>query len=60
VLRIRDVYPGYLIPDPTPATKEKGENFFVLPFLVATNITKFKIIKFELIKKKFLTIDEEL
>jgi hypothetical protein len=37
---------GYRIPDPEPtiATKEEGENFFVLPFFVATNITKLKII----------------
>jgi hypothetical protein len=43
VLRILDVYlrsrilivihPGSWIPDPTTATKEKGEKFVVLPFL---------------------------
>jgi hypothetical protein len=31
------------IPDPKPATKERGEKkFIVLPFFVATNITKLK------------------
>jgi hypothetical protein len=52
VLRIRDVYPGSQIPDPDcpsrisdpgskSETKEKGEKkFVVLPFLVATNLTK--------------------
>jgi hypothetical protein len=41
--------PGCLsrIPDPTTAPKEEGENnFFDLPFFVATNIIKFKIILF--------------
>jgi hypothetical protein len=34
-----------LIPDPNPATKEKDEeNLVFLPFFVATNITKLKII----------------
>jgi hypothetical protein len=33
------------IPDPKTATKERGEkNFFAIPFYVATNFTKFKII----------------
>jgi hypothetical protein len=33
------------IPDPKTATKERGENFvFVIPFNVATNVTKLKII----------------
>jgi hypothetical protein len=54
LLRIRDVYPGSRIlifihpgsriPDPKTATKEKGEKeFVVLPFFVATNITKLRI-----------------
>jgi len=33
--------PGSWIPDPTTATKEKGKKFVVLPFFVATNISKF-------------------
>jgi hypothetical protein len=41
-----DFYP-YRIPDPTTATKEEGENVFVvIPFLGATNFTKMKIILF--------------
>ncbi len=55
VLRIRDVYPGswFLpipdpgsrIPDPKTATKERGDKkFVVIPFYVATNFTKLKII----------------
>ncbi len=50
VLRIRDVYPGSWfffipnpgsrIPDPTTATKEKGEKLFSTFFFVATNIIK--------------------
>jgi hypothetical protein len=55
VLRIRDIYPGSQIqifthpgsgiPDPKTATKERGEKkFVVLPFYVATNFTKLKII----------------
>jgi hypothetical protein len=54
-LRFRISDPGSQIPDPgvldleswipyPTATKEEGENFVVLPFSVATNITKFKII----------------
>jgi hypothetical protein len=35
------------IPDPKTATKERGENkFVVIPFFVVTNFTKFKIILF--------------
>jgi hypothetical protein len=40
-----DFYPSR-IPDPKTATKEKGEKIVVLPFLVATNITKLKPILF--------------
>jgi hypothetical protein len=40
-----DFYPSR-IPDPKAATKEKGEKFVVLPFFVATNITKVKLILF--------------
>jgi hypothetical protein len=41
--RIPDL--GSQIPDPKTATKERGEkNFFVIPFYVATNFTKLKII----------------
>jgi hypothetical protein len=37
--------PRSQIPDPKTATKERGEkNFVVLPFFVATKITKLKII----------------
>jgi hypothetical protein len=51
VLRIRDVYPGFLIPDPKTATKERGEkHFVVITFYVATNFTKLQII--EVLKKK--------
>jgi hypothetical protein len=43
VLRIRD--PGSRIPDPKTAANERGEKkFFVIPFYVATNFTKLKII----------------
>ncbi len=39
--------PGSRIPDPKTATKEKGEKrLVVLPFFVAANITKLKIILF--------------
>jgi hypothetical protein len=39
-----DFYPSR-IPDPKTATKERGEKkFFVIPFYVATNFTKLKII----------------
>ncbi len=63
MLRIRDVYPGspdpdfypFLpIPDPTTATTEKGEHFFVvLISLVATSITQLKIILFALEEQIF-------
>jgi hypothetical protein len=57
VLRIRDVYPGswFLpipdpgsrIPDPKTAIKERGEKkLVVIPFFVAINFTKLKIILF--------------
>jgi hypothetical protein len=53
VLRIRNVYrilnfihPGYRIPDPTTAIKEKGGKILVLPLFVASNITKLKLILF--------------
>jgi hypothetical protein len=47
MLRIRDVYPGPRIPDPKTSTKERGEKIFVvIPFFVATNFTKLKIILF--------------
>jgi hypothetical protein len=39
--------PGSRIPDAKTSTKERGENKFVLiPFFVATNFTKLKIILF--------------
>jgi hypothetical protein len=52
VWRIRDVYLGsdpdfypFRIPDPKTATKERGEKkIFVIPFNVATNFTKLKVI----------------
>jgi hypothetical protein len=51
VLRIRDVYPGSLISHPgsNNGNKRGGEKKFVVPpvpvpFLVATNISKLKII----------------
>jgi hypothetical protein len=38
-------HPGSRIPDPKTATKERGEKkFLVIPFYVATNFTKLKII----------------
>jgi hypothetical protein len=40
------------IRDPKPATKERGKKFVVIPFFVATNITKLKIILFSKDKKK--------
>jgi hypothetical protein len=51
---------GMFIPDPDfypsriPATKERGEQeFVVIPFYVATNLTKLKIIfGFEKLRKK--------
>jgi hypothetical protein len=56
-MRIRDVYPGFRIliithpgpriPDPKTTTKERGEKKIVaIPFFVATNFTKLKIILF--------------
>jgi hypothetical protein len=63
VLRIRGVYPGSRIPDPDvcpsripdpkTAIKQKGEKNFVLPFLVATNITKLKTILLLSRRRKF-------
>jgi hypothetical protein len=49
VLRIQDIYPGSFdpsrIPDPKIATKERGgKKFVVIPFLVATDFIKLKII----------------
>jgi hypothetical protein len=38
-----DFYPSR-IPDPKIATKEKGEKKFVIPFYIATNFTKLKLI----------------
>jgi hypothetical protein len=39
--------PGSRIPDPKTATKERCEKkFVVIPFFVATNLTKYKIILF--------------
>ncbi len=54
VLRIRDVYPGsriliFVHPGSGPKIRNKREGwkkFVVLPFFVATNITKLKIILF--------------
>ncbi len=44
----------FRIPDPKTATKERDEKkIFVIPFYVATNFTKLKIIfSFEVLKKK--------
>jgi hypothetical protein len=37
--------PGSRIPDPKTSTKERGEKkFVVIPYYVATNFTKLKII----------------
>jgi hypothetical protein len=39
--------PALCCPDPKTATKERGEkNFVVIPFFIATNFTKLKIILF--------------
>ncbi len=39
--------PGSRIPDPKTATKERGEKkLVVIPFIVAINFTKLKIILF--------------
>jgi hypothetical protein len=44
-LRIQNVYPGLRIPDPKTATKERGDKkIVVIPFFVATNFTKLKIL----------------
>jgi hypothetical protein len=49
-----DVYPSR-IPDPKTGTKEWGEKKFVaIPFFVAINFTKLKIILFFMPKKKNL------
>jgi hypothetical protein len=43
----------HLIPNPRTATKEKGEKKFVaIPFFIATNFTKFKIILFLKCRRK--------
>jgi hypothetical protein len=40
-------HPGSRIPDPKTATKERGEKkLVVIPFFVASNFTKLKIILF--------------
>jgi hypothetical protein len=68
MLRIRDVYPGSRtpdlgsqIPDPKTSTKERGEKkFVIIPFFVATNFTKLKIILFlKCRRKKFGPIFKE-
>jgi hypothetical protein len=53
-----DFYPSRIsIPDPT-TTKEEGKKLDVLPFFVATNFSKLKIILFlSGIEKKFEPID---
>jgi hypothetical protein len=51
--RIPDL--GSRIPDPRTASKERGEKkLVVIPFIVATNFTKFKII-LELFTQKMVT-----
>jgi len=46
-------HPGSRILDPKTATKERGEKKnFVRPFFVPTYFPKFKIISFEMLKKK--------
>jgi hypothetical protein len=54
--------PGSRLPDPKTATKEGSEKkFVVLPFFVATNTTKLKIILFlNWLGKKFGPIYKEL
>jgi hypothetical protein len=54
--------PGSRIPDAKTATKERGEKFFfVIPFDVATNFTKLKIISvLKCYRKKFGPIFKEL
>jgi hypothetical protein len=48
-----DFYPSR-IPDPKTATKERGEKkFFVIPFYLASNVTKIEHnFSFEVLKKK--------
>jgi hypothetical protein len=46
-----DFYPSW-IPYPTTATKEEGKFLFVLPFFLAANIPKLKIISFLNRKRK--------
>jgi hypothetical protein len=62
VLWIQDVYPGSRIPDPKTGKKESGEKkFVVIPFYVATNFTKLKIISvLKCRRQKFGPIFEEL
>ena len=58
--RISD--PGSRIPDPKTATKERGEKkFFVIPFYLASNVTKLNIILvFKSWRKKLVPIFKEL
>jgi hypothetical protein len=53
---------GSQIPDPKTATKEKSEKkFVVIPFFVATNFTRLKIIMFlNCCRKKFGPTFKEL
>jgi hypothetical protein len=61
VLRIQDVYPRFWlfsIPDPGSNNSNKkggGKNLVVLPFFIATNITKFNILYFWTGKEKNLS-----
>ncbi len=48
------------IPELTFQIQQQQQNFVVLPFLLATNITKLKIILFFNRKKKFDLIYKEL
>jgi hypothetical protein len=54
--------PGFRIPDPRTATKERGEKKLVVkPFFVATNFTKLKIILFfKRWRKRFGPVFQEL
>ncbi len=53
--------PGSLIPEPTTTTEEEGGKVVVIPFFVATNFTKLKMILFlNRYRKKFEQIDREL
>jgi hypothetical protein len=55
-----DFYP-YRIQDPKTPTKERGKNKFVIPFFVASNFTKLKIILYlKCRRKKYGTIFKEL